>query len=174
MGLKDFMKKMADKQSESNEKIKSKIEEGKEEIRERNEKAKEKIKANNEKYAQKRAEKAALYEKKQAEKDKKISDINDKINKIRANNPNAGKIVLSEKAKEKEYQKERLKQLKRDHIPFCPKCKSTQLTFVNKKLSIGRALLGGAALGETGAILGGITSKKGKVKCLNCGHTWKL
>lgn len=91
-----------------------------------------------------------------------------------------GAMVQKEKDKqeskkaEKEYQEERLEQLKRDHVPFCPKCKSTQLTFVNKKLSIGRAILGGAAFGETGAILGGLTSKKGKVKCLNCGHTWKL
>jgi ribosomal protein S27E len=85
------------------------------------------------------------------------------------------------KKAEKQYQQERLEQLKRDHIPYCPKCKSTQITYVNKKLSLGRAITGGVvgslinpAAGGAGAVLGGLTSKKGKVKCLNCGHEWKL
>ena len=75
---------------------------------------------------------------------------------------------------EKQYQKDRLEQLERDHIPYCPKCKSTSLTYENKKLSVGRAVVGGTLFGENGAILGGLTSKKGYVKCLNCGHRWKL
>lgn len=81
---------------------------------------------------------------------------------------------LSKRQEEKQYQKERLKQLKRDHIPYCPKCKSTSLTYQNKKLSVGRAVAGGILFGSDGAILGGLTSKKGYVKCLNCGHKWKL
>lgn len=81
---------------------------------------------------------------------------------------------LSKRQKEKQYQKDRLKQLKRDHIPYCPKCKSTSLTYINKKLSIGRAVTGKMLFGSDGAILGGLTSKKGYVKCLNCGHKWKL
>lgn len=81
---------------------------------------------------------------------------------------------LSKRQEEKKYQKERLKQLKRDHIPYCPKCKSTSLTYQNKKLSLGRAVTGGILFGSDGAILGGLTSKKGYVKCLNCGHKWKL
>lgn len=99
-----------------------------------------------------------------------------------------GAMIQNEKDKqdtkkeEKEYQKERLEQLKKDHVPFCPKCKSAQLTFVNKKLSLGRALTGGVIGGAltggigaaAGATMGGLSSKKGKVKCLNCGHTWKL
>lgn len=86
----------------------------------------------------------------------------------------------------KREEKERLEQLKKEHIPFCPKCKSTSLTYLDKrkKLSLGRAVVGGAIgslagpLGTAaGATMGGLSSdkiKKGKVKCLNCGHTWKL
>lgn len=81
---------------------------------------------------------------------------------------------LSKRQAEKKYQKERIAQLKRDKIPYCPKCKSTALTYTNKKLSVGRALTGGLLFGEGGAVLGGLSSKKGYVKCLNCGHSWKL
>lgn len=76
--------------------------------------------------------------------------------------------------KEKQYEKDRVAQLKRDKVPFCPKCKSTSITYVDKKLSIGRAITGGLIAGETGAKLGGFTSKKGKLKCLNCGKEWKI
>lgn len=119
---------------------------------------------------------------KQAESNAKIADIKAKHEEDQAKIRVSRDAMLgalqplgkSKKAKEKEYQKERLEQLKRDHVPFCPKCKSTNLTLVNKKLSIGRAIVGGVVAGEVGAMLGGLTSKKGKVKCINCGHTWKL
>lgn len=76
--------------------------------------------------------------------------------------------------KEKQAEKARVEQMKKDKIPFCPKCHSTSLTYQDKKLSIGRAIVGGAIAGGAGAILGGTTSKKGNLKCLNCGHTWKI
>lgn len=181
MGFKDFINKMAEKQAEANEKVKLRIEKGKEEIEKGNEQAKEKITTNNEKYAQKRAKTEAIYSEKQTEIKKKMSALDDRINEIKVNNPNASRVELSDKAKEKEYQKARIAKLKKDHVPFCPKCKSTKLTFVNKKLSLGRAVVGGAVgtlagpLGTAaGATMGGLSSKKGKVKCLNCGHTWKL
>jgi len=50
---------------------------------------------------------------------------------------------------------------------------SKSITYVDKKLSIGRALVGDILAGSTGAILGGLSSKKGYAKCLNCGHKWK-
>ena len=59
-------------------------------------------------------------------------------------------------------------------IPKCPKCKSTSITYTNKKLSIGRAVVGGAIIGAPGAVLGGLSSKKGYAVCLNCGKRWKL
>ncbi|EIW6614068.1 PH domain-containing protein [Clostridium perfringens] len=61
---------------------------------------------------------------------------------------------LSKRQAEKQYEKERLEQLKRDKIPYCPKCHSTSLTYQNKKLSIGRAVTGGVLLGGVGAVVG--------------------
>lgn len=76
--------------------------------------------------------------------------------------------------KEKQAEKARVEQLKKDKIPYCPKCHSTSITYQNKRLSVGRAVVGGAIAGGVGAVLGGTTSKKGKLKCLNCGHEWKI
>ncbi|MDH5076073.1 hypothetical protein Cp4440_02214 [Clostridium perfringens] len=81
---------------------------------------------------------------------------------------------LSKRQAEKIYQKERIAQLKRDKVPYCPKCKSKSLTYQNKKLSVRRAITGKILFGEEGAILGGLSSKKEYVKCLNCGHKWKI
>lgn len=99
-------------------------------------------------------------------------------NNIKANNDEIIECKiedkLSKKQEEKQYQKERVEQLKKDHIPYCPKCKSTSLTFQNKKLSVGRAAVGGVLAGPVGLAVGGLTSKKGKVMCMNCGYKWKL
>lgn len=89
--------------------------------------------------------------------------------------------AYQKKVEEKQYQKDRLKQLKRDHVPYCPRCKSTNITFMRKRFSLGRTVVGGAVgslfspLGSAaGAVLGGMTGRKGKVKCLNCGKGWKI
>lgn len=73
--------------------------------------------------------------------------------------------------------KDRIKQMKKEGIAFCPKCKGTSIQYVErrKRLSLGRAATGGVLLGPVGAGVGAITSKKykGFVKCMNCGHQWK-
>mgnify|MGYP004551013871 FL=1 len=56
----------------------------------------------------------------------------------------------------------------------CPRCGSTSISYDTKKLSIGRAIVGDAIAGPTGAILGGLSSKKGYGVCLKCGKRWKL
>lgn len=56
----------------------------------------------------------------------------------------------------------------------CPRCGSTSLSYDTKKLSIGRALVGDAIAGAPGAIMGGLSSKKGYAVCLNCGKRWKV
>ncbi len=88
---------------------------------------------------------------------------------------------VESRLQEKEEERERLKQLKKDKIPYCPKCHSTNLTFVKKGVSLGRTAVGGmvgslfSPVGSAaGAVLGGLTGGKGKVKCLNCGKEWKL
>lgn len=56
----------------------------------------------------------------------------------------------------------------------CPRCGSTSLSYDTKKLSIGRTLIGDAIAGAPGAILGGLSSKKGYAVCLKCGKRWKI
>lgn len=56
----------------------------------------------------------------------------------------------------------------------CPRCHSTSISYDTKKLSIGRALVGDVIAGAPGAILGGLSSKKGYAVCLNCGKRWKV
>lgn len=70
-------------------------------------------------------------------------------------------------------EEKKLENLRKQGIPYCPKCHSTSLTTTNKKLSVGRAAVGGALLGGTGAILGGLTSKKVELLCMNCGYKFK-
>lgn len=59
-------------------------------------------------------------------------------------------------------------------VAKCPKCGSTSISYDTKKLSFGRALVGDALAGPTGAILGGLSSKKGYAVCLKCGKRWKI
>lgn len=56
----------------------------------------------------------------------------------------------------------------------CPKCGSTSISYDTKKLSFGRALVGDALAGASGAILGGLSSKKGYAVCLKCGKRWRI
>lgn len=90
----------------------------------------------------------------------------------RANDINA--VKNEQKRDDKNREKERLKELNKTHTVYCKKCKSTNIEYVEKKLSIGRALVGNELAGPTGAILGGLSSKKGYAKCLNCGYKWKI
>lgn len=74
----------------------------------------------------------------------------------------------------RELEKEKVLRYDKEGIPYCPKCHSTSITYTDKKLSLGRAIVGNALAGGVGAVLGGQSSKKGKCKCLKCGHTWKI
>lgn len=58
-------------------------------------------------------------------------------------------------------------------VPHCPRCKSTSISYQDK-ISYGRAAVGGILAGGTGAVLGGLTGKKGYAVCLNCGKRWKI
>lgn len=74
---------------------------------------------------------------------------------------------------EKREEKYRLQELDKQKIPYCPKCHSTSLTTTDKKLSVSRALVGGTIAGGAGAVLGGLSSKKVLLVCMNCGYKWK-
>lgn len=62
----------------------------------------------------------------------------------------------------------------KDNSVKCPKCGSTSISYQNKKLSLGRAIVGDAVAGPAGAVLGGLSSKKGYAVCLKCGKQWKI
>lgn len=64
--------------------------------------------------------------------------------------------------------------LSKDKTVRCPKCGSTSISYTNKKLSLGRAVVGDAVAGPAGAVLGGLSSKKGYAVCLKCGKQWKI
>lgn len=59
------------------------------------------------------------------------------------------------------------------NVARCPRCKSTSISYTQKPLSIGRAIVGDFLLGAPGAILGGLSSKKGYCVCMKCGKRWK-
>lgn len=54
----------------------------------------------------------------------------------------------------------------------CPKCKSTQITGMNKGFSGGKAVAGAVLTGGIGILAGTHGSKKLIVACLNCGNKW--
>jgi TM2 domain-containing membrane protein YozV len=54
----------------------------------------------------------------------------------------------------------------------CPKCSSNQITANQKGFSGGKALVGGILTGGVGLLAGTIGSKKIKITCLSCGHTF--
>lgn len=55
----------------------------------------------------------------------------------------------------------------------CPKCGSTQITANKKGFSGGKAVAGAVLTGGIGLLAGTIGSKKTKITCLACGHTFK-
>lgn len=84
------------------------------------------------------------------------------------------RIRAENKAIEKAYQKERLKQLKRDKIPYCPRCKSTSLSAQKKGFGIGKAVIGASlTCSALGLVGGNIGACKINVTCLNCGKRFK-
>lgn len=70
----------------------------------------------------------------------------------------------------KKSDKERLEQLKRERVAYCPKCYSTSLSAHKKGFGIGKAVIGAAIAGPIGLIGGNINAKKVRVTCLKCGH----
>jgi len=84
------------------------------------------------------------------------------------------KAAVLNAIKEKEEFKEEGKRLQESDELFCPKCHSKQVTYAGRKVSVGKAVVGGVAFGGVGAVLGGLSGKKGNMKCLKCGHTYKI
>ncbi|WP_347995413.1 hypothetical protein [uncultured Eubacterium sp.] len=85
-------------------------------------------------------------------------------------------IAQEQRQRDIEQQRRLMKQQEKviRNMAKCPRCGSTSISYDTKKLSIGRAIVGDAIAGPTGAILGGLSSKKGYGVCLKCGKRWKL
>lgn len=96
------------------------------------------------------------------------------------NKNNQGKSIW-QRAKEqvveqniqKQEEKNRIKQLKKDKVPFCPKCHSTNLTAQKKGFGLLKGALGVATLGGFGITAAGIGKNKIILTCLNCGYQFK-
>ena len=67
-------------------------------------------------------------------------------------------------------EKERIKQMDKDGIAYCPKCHSTSLSANKKGFGIGKAVIGAAFTGGIELVAGNIGAAKVKVTCLKCGH----
>lgn len=59
-------------------------------------------------------------------------------------------------------------------VARCPRCHSTSITYGGNRPSVGRAIIGDAVAGPAGAVIGGMSGKKGYAVCLNCGKRWKI
>ena len=81
------------------------------------------------------------------------------------------KGIQDTKAQEKARLKERIEQMDRDGVAYCPKCYSTSLTANKKGFGIGKAVIGAAIVSNPiGLIAGNINAKKVRVTCLKCGN----
>lgn len=72
---------------------------------------------------------------------------------------------------EKQELKDRIKQMDKEGIVYCPKCYSTQVTANKKGFSLGKAAVGSLIAG--GVLLGAVGKNKIEVTCLKCGNKWK-
>lgn len=83
----------------------------------------------------------------------------------------AAKDKREQKKLEKQELKDRIKQMDKEGIVYCPKCYSTQVTANKKGFSIGKAAAGSLIAG--GVLLGAVGRNKIELTCLKCGHQWK-
>ena len=61
-----------------------------------------------------------------------------------------------------------------DSAVRCPRCRSTQVTAIQKGFGTGGAVLGAVFLGPIGLLGGLIGSGTPKLACMKCGHTFQL
>lgn len=83
----------------------------------------------------------------------------------------AAKEKRETKKEEKQELKDRIKQMDKEGIVYCPKCYSTSLSANKKGFSLGKAAVGTLIAG--GPLLGAVGKNKIEVTCLKCGHKWK-
>ena len=112
--------------------------------------------------------------KKEIEKEKLIAELKRLKMQNAEEVPNNKSNTIVSAPKPIKTKRQRKKDNKAAGIACCPKCGSTSIQATNKKLSIGRAIVGTVIMPGVGTVLGGLSSKKTICTCLNCGHKWKL
>jgi hypothetical protein len=55
----------------------------------------------------------------------------------------------------------------------CPKCSGTHVTAQKQGFGAGKAIVGAALTGGVGLLAGFLGSRKVRITCLQCGHSWK-
>ena len=65
--------------------------------------------------------------------------------------------------------------MKKDKVPYCPKCHSTSLSANKKGFGFVKGALGMGITGgiDIGMIAGGAGANKIVLTCMNCGHKFK-
>ena len=81
--------------------------------------------------------------------------------------------IIEKNQEEKRLEKERIKQMDREGIPYCPKCHSSSLSANKKGFGIGKAVVGAALTGGIGLTAGNIGARKVRLTCMKCGYSWK-
>ncbi len=70
-------------------------------------------------------------------------------------------------------EKDRITEMDKQGIAYCPKCHSTSLSANKKGFGIGKAVIGRTLIGGIGLVAGNIGAQKVKVTCLKCGYQFK-
>ena len=86
----------------------------------------------------------------------------------------AAKDKREQKKLEEQELKERIKQMDKEGIVYCPKCYSTQVSANKRGFKMSRAVVAGTLTLGAGLLAGAAGKNKIEVTCLKCGHKWKV
>lgn len=106
-------------------------------------------------------------------KAKELVDNEYNKRKPRKNMWEQAKQNVADRALQQQQEKDKIKQLKKDKIPFCPRCHSTNLTAQKKGFGLLKGAVGVATFGGLGVTAAGIGKNKIILTCLNCGYQFK-
>lgn len=80
---------------------------------------------------------------------------------------------MEQRKEDKAELNERIKQMDKDGIVYCPKCYSTNISANKRGFKMGRAIVAGTLTFGVGLLAGAAGKNKVEVTCLKCGHKWK-
>ena len=75
---------------------------------------------------------------------------------------------------EKAARKERMKELDRQGVAYCPKCASTSISTEKRGFSVGKAITASFFFStEASVVAGAAGANEKECYCMKCGHTWR-